>query len=345
MSAPIPAVPPASRSPWQRLYAAVLARRARRLDERAARLPRPVVSVGNLGWGGAGKTPFVAALAEHWRAAGRRVAILSRGYGRSSRGALVVSRGGGPEVGVESAGDEPYLLARALPGVAVLVGERRSEAGQLALAELASPPDLFLLDDGFSHRALKRDIDLLLFAAADPWSGGRLLPAGRLREPITAARRADAVILTGADPARPGTGVELASQLASFGFSGPGFASFTRVGGARRADGAPLAEGTRVLAVAAIAHPESFFASARAAGLVLADRMALRDHAAYSERERREIERRARKVGAEVVLTTEKDRAKLEGRLASPLAVLPIQAEPDSAFWAWLDGRLAEVGR
>ena len=187
-----------ARSPWQRFYGAVLARRRRLAAAHAERRPVPVVSLGNLHWGGGGKTPFTAAVAADLSARGLSVAIVSRGYRRSSRGPLVVSLGAGPRVSWSAAGDEPFLLAELLPGVAVAVGEQRVEAARLLLRELAHSPDLFLLDDGFSHVALARDIELLLFPAADPFAGSRLAPAGRLREPLSAARHADAVVLTGA---------------------------------------------------------------------------------------------------------------------------------------------------
>jgi tetraacyldisaccharide 4'-kinase len=367
----LPAAPAASRSPWQRLYGAVLSRRARRLARRAERLPLPVVSVGNLAWGGSGKTPFVAALAEHLTDGGRRVAVLSRGYGRASRGALVVCRGAGPEVEPRDAGDEPFELARALPDIAVVVGERRVEAGRLALADLDPKPDLFLLDDGFSHAALARDLDLLLFAAADPWGKGRLLPTGLLREPLAAAARADAAVLTSADDgdrelarelaggptlarelagglmlARElAGGLMLARELARFGFRGEGFASATVALPARLTSGEPVAPGTAVYAVAAIARPDGFFESARRAGLKVVGRASRRDHADYPDDFVRGLEARARSAGAQVVVTTAKDRAKLEGRLALPLAVLPIEARPEPAFWSWFDQRVAGFAR
>jgi tetraacyldisaccharide 4'-kinase len=338
------AAPPPARSPWQRLYAAVLAWRRRRAAPRAERLPRPVVSIGNLHWGGGGKTPLALALARHLVAGGRRVTILSRGYRRTSRGPLLVARGAGPEVDVAAAGDEPYELAAELPGVAVVVGERRAEAGRLALATL--PVDLFLLDDGFSHVALARDLDLLVFPAADPFARGRLWPAGRLREPLGATCSADAVVLTGADPADPDAGQRLARALAPHGYAGPGFASATVVAPPRLLDpDVALAAGTPVAAVAAIARPAGFLAAARASGAAVVAELVFADHHAYPEADLRAIEGRARAAGAEAVLTTAKDRGKLEGRLEMPLAVLPIVARPEPALLAWLDRRLAELAR
>src|SRR5262245_39413720 len=178
--------PPPPISPWQILYGGAHGLRRRGYRDRARRLPRPVVSVGNLHWGGTGKTPLVAAIAAHLRDRGLAVCILSRGYASRGRGVRVVSTGSGPLLGPRTAGDEPVLLAGELPGVAVVVGPDRWQAGEHALRRLDPRPDLFLLDDGFSHLALARDLDLVAFPAADPFAGGRLFPSGRLREPLAA---------------------------------------------------------------------------------------------------------------------------------------------------------------
>jgi len=351
-------VPPsAPRSPWQRLYGAAHRLRRARAAHGAERLPRPVVSVGNLHWGGGGKTPLTAAIAAHLCDAGLRVCILSRGYGGRHRGVHVVSdgwarrrepgRAGEPAPANDPAlvGDEPVLLATALPGVAVVVGAERAAAGRHALEHLAPPPDLFVLDDGFSHLALARDLDLLAFPVADPFAGGRLVPGGRLREPLGSARHADAVLLTGLSAPRcsPAAGRELAAALAPFGFRGPGFACSLVEGVPRRADGGGLAAATPVLLVSAIARPERFAASARRAGVAVAGELAFRDHHAYPPASLRRIARAAAAAGAEAVLTTAKDAVKLRGRLDLPLAELPVRAEPEPAFWSWLDERLARL--
>jgi len=343
----LPPPPPVSRSPWQWLYAAALAARRRRLGARARRLPVPVVSVGNLHWGGGGKTPTTIAVATRLRDRGRSVTVLSRGYGRSTRGPLVVSRGSGPEVAVGDAGDEPHLIARRLPGVAVVVGESRFEAGELALGTLEPRPDLFLLDDGFAHVRLARDLDLLLFPAADPWAGGRLAPSGRLREPLSAAAGADAVLLTGVEAGASGAGggAELAGKLSPFGYSGPGFAAVSVAAAVRMPDGRALGPGSSVYAVAAIARPEPFFDALERAGLDVVGRRSFRDHHPYPESDVRALEATARELGAETVVTTEKDAAKLADRLRCPLAVLPIEARPEPAFWEWLDARVEGFGR
>jgi tetraacyldisaccharide 4'-kinase len=344
---PALAAPPPPRSPWQLLYGAVHRLRRARAAGRAERLPRPVVSIGNLHWGGGGKTPLAAAVAARLRDGGRRVCVLSRGYGGGGRGVRLVSDGGGPLLAPGEAGDEPVLLARELPGVAVVVAAERAAAGRFALRTLSPAPELFILDDGFSHVALARDLDLLAFPAADPFAGGRLAPSGRLREPLASARWADAVLLTGLAPeevAAGGAGDRLAAALAPHGFRGPGFACALAVGEPRLAGGAALAPATPVLLVSAIARPERFAASARRAGLAAAGELAFRDHHDYPPASLRRIAAAARAAGAEAVLTTAKDAVKLRGRLDLPLAELPVRAEPEPAFWSWLEGRLAEVG-
>jgi tetraacyldisaccharide 4'-kinase len=339
-----PGQPPPADSPWQRLYAAAHRLRRRWYRERARRLPLPVISVGNLHWGGSGKTPLVAAVAAHLRQRGLAVCILSRGYGRRGGGVRIVSRGDGPLLAPAEAGDEPVQLAGELPGVAIVVGADRHRAGLEALARLRPAPDLFLLDDGFSHLALHRDLDLLAFPAADPFGGGRLWPGGRLREPLAAAARADAALLTGAaavgGSGAAGPGATLAAALRPYGFTGPGFACALRAGAAvlhGPAGIVPLAAGSRVLLVSAIARPERFAATVRELDFAVMDELRFPDHHAFPEASLARIAARAAASGAAAVLVTAKDRVKLLGRLEAPLAELPVAAEPEPAFWTWLD--------
>jgi tetraacyldisaccharide 4'-kinase len=339
--------PAAAASPWQRLYAGVHRLRAAWYRDRARRLPRPVISIGNLHWGGAGKTPLVAAVARHLHQRGLAVCILSRGYGGSGGkggGVRLVSRGGGPLLDAAEAGDEPVLLAGELPGVAVVVGADRFAAGRAALANLQPPPDVFLLDDGFSHLALRRDLDLLVLPAADPYGGGRLWPGGRLREPLAAVARAHAVLLTGAAaPASPGLGAALARALRSRGFSGAAFACAARPGAALLHDaggGVALAAGSKVLLVSAIANPERFAAAVGELDFAVMGEMRFPDHHPYPAASLRRIAARVAASGAAAALVTSKDRVKLLGRLAVPLAELPLAAEPEPAFWTWLDAAL-----
>lgn len=339
--------PAPSRSPWQLFYGAVHRLRAGWYRGRAAKLPRPVLSVGNLSWGGAGKTPMVAAVASHLQASGWKVAILSRGYGRrDEKEVRIISDGEGPLLGPRVAGDEPVLLAGMLPGVAVAVGAERARAGRHALERIDPPPDVFLLDDGFSHLALERDLDILVFPARDPFAGGRLPPGGRLREPLASAARADAVVLTGTPTEESAqAGDELARALRPYGFRGPGFASVTVVEEPRRFPGGDLPETVRALLVSGIAEPEAFAASVRQLGVELADHLAFGDHHAYGDPSLARIEKAYHRCGANLVLVTGKDRVKLHGRLQLPLAEVPIRAVPTARFFAWLDEQLAAIRR
>jgi tetraacyldisaccharide 4'-kinase len=338
MKAPSPSL-----SPWQLLYGGAHRLRREWYRTRARRLPRPVVSVGNLHWGGSGKTPLVAAIAAHLRDRGAAVCILSRGYASQGEGVRVVSTGEGPLLGPLLAGDEPVLLAGELPGVAVVVGPDRHRDGEQALRRLEPAPDLFLLDDGFSHLRLHRDLDLVAFPAADPFGGGRLYPSGRLREPLAAIARAHAAILTGAaDATGEFTGAGLAEALRPYGFTGPGFVSRTVPGPALLLGGGELAPGARVFLVTAIARPDAFAATARAQGLEVAAELRFPDHHRYPAASLARIAAAWRESGAAAVLTTSKDRVKLQGQLDAPLAEIPIRAEPEPAFWEWLDG---EIGR
>ena len=334
MKAPSP-----SRSPWQLLYGGAHSLRRRWYRDHARTLPRPVISIGNLHWGGTGKTPLTAAVSAHLRDRGLAVCILSRGYGGQGKGVRVVSTGGGPLLGPRVAGDEPVLLAGELPGVGVVVGPDRWQAGQQALRRLDPVPDLFVLDDGFSHLALRRDLDLVALPTADPFGGGRLAPGGHLREPLAAIARASAVILTGPDASGGGA---LAEALRPYGFTGPGFASRTLPGRPRQIGGRrdELPAGLSVFLVSAVARPDSFTAVVRSLGYEIAGELRYPDHHAYPPASLEQIVAAWKTSGAATVLTTSKDRVKLLGRLDIPLAELPIQAQPEEAFWTWLDGEI-----
>lgn len=325
--------PSRPRSPWQLLYGGAHALRRRWYAGRARALSRPVISVGNLHWGGSGKTPLATAIAAWLRDRGLSVTVLSRGYRSKGSGIRIVSTGEGPLLGPLVAGDEPVLLASELPGVAVVVGPDRYEAGRHALERLTPAPDLFVLDDGFSHLGLYRDLDVLAFPTADPFAGGRLFPGGRLREPLAAAAHADAAVLTAA---APGQGAALGEALRPFGFRGPAFASSVRSLAPVDDHQEPLAAGAPVLLVTGIARPERARTSAEAAGVEVRDAIEFPDHHAYPDESLRRIEQAVAACGARHVLTTPKDHVKLLGRLGVSLAVLPIRAEPEPAFFDWL---------
>ena len=268
---------------------------------RMHKLQGPVISIGNLSVGGSGKTPFVLLLGDLLKARSVKFDILSRGYGRQSRGARVVDPAGSPQ----DFGDEPLLLARRL-GVPVIVGEERYEAG--ALAEQTFGTQVHLLDDGFQHRALARDFDIVLVTPED--ARDRLLPAGRLREPLSSLCRADAVVLTsGASPD-------------SFPLDGK------LVWRARRGI-APKGVPDRAVVFCGIARPNNFLAQLRTAGIEPVAEAFYRDHHAYSERDVHDLIQLRERSEAGGFVTTEKDAVNLGGYLSAlqPLAVVPVTME------------------
>jgi tetraacyldisaccharide 4'-kinase len=315
-----------------------------------------VISIGNLCWGGSGKTPLTAAVTAHLGRRGDAVAILSRGYRSRGDGVRVVSAGrpghpeASPRLAPEEAGDEPFLLALQLPEASVVVCPDRAAAGRHAVDRLEAPPDLFVLDDGFSHVRLARDLDLLAVPVDDPFGGGRLAPSGRLREPLASSADADAVLLTGPpDRLATGDGAALADALEPFGFQGVGFTAPIRPLPAHTADGATLAAGTGVVLVSGVARPAGVRRAAEALRLDVLDELRFADHHTYPESSRRRIARAVRATGAAAVVTTAKDLVKLiklgahQDRLPAPLAEIPIACEPEPAFFEWLDRRLAEL--
>jgi len=260
-----------------------------------------VVSVGNLSTGGSGKTPFVMLLGELLKARGIKFDVLSRGYGRQSRGVLLVDPGGLPP----TFGDEPLLMARKLQ-VPVIVGENRCEAGEFAEAKFG--PQLHLLDDGFQHRALARDFDIVLVTQQD--ATDRMLPVGRLREPLRSLSRSDAVVLASGASAE------------SFPLSGK------MVWRVRRGI-APQNVPPRPIVFCGIARPQSFVLQLRAANIEPIAEAFYRDHHAYSEQDVRELWDLKQRSQAGGFVTTEKDAVNLGPYLAGlePLSVVPVRME------------------
>lgn len=323
------------RSPWQRFYGRAHAWRRRYWAARAEGLGRPTVSVGNLHWGGTGKTPTVIATARGLAGRGLRVAVLSRGYRRRGKQPLIVSLGEGPVAPVAEAGDEPVMIAEQAPCAVVAVGADRRAAAALAL-ERAPDLDVFLLDDGFSHLRVRRDVEILTFPAADLFAGGLLLPGGRLREPLEHMRLADAAVLTGLEAgAEPPADFE--PTLRRHGFAGRVFTSGVR------AELAAAPTPRRPLLVAGVARPERVARTAAAVGLECVDHLRFADHHRYPPRSLRAIEAACARHRCDAVVTTSKDAVKLRGRLpagAPPLLELKVEARLAPDFLPWLSDRL-----
>jgi tetraacyldisaccharide 4'-kinase len=312
------------------LYAAVARRRregfVRRPDLRR-RLRRPVISVGNLAVGGRGKTPIVATIARELLAMGERPAILTRGYGRTAPadGVVVVRDPGSIRSDLARAGDEPLMLARQLAGVSVLASADRYLAGRLA--EHHFDATVHVLDDGFQHLQLDRDLDIVI-VGRDDIARPVTLPRGRLREPLDTLIAADAILTLAADIAIEMRGAD------------------TPIFGVVRTLGAPVNVPSKaaVFALAGIAGPERFFDDLSASGWRVVATRAFPDHHPYSRRDVDRIYAEAKGAAADAVLTTEKDYVRLLRFRPLPMLTdwLPLTIEPDPLpdFRRWLAGSL-----
>lgn len=273
-------------NPLTGLYGAAVALRNGLFDHgvlSSRRLTKPVISVGNLAAGGAGKTPFVIALGDLLQARGIPFDVLSRGYRRRTRGVLVVE----PQGAAADFGDEPLLIARRL-GVPVIVGENRYHAGRLAEQKFRT--HLHILDDGFQHRSLARDFDIVLMTTSD--FHDRLLPFGRLRESVSSLKRADAVVLAQDDPAdHPALQGRLVWRM-------------------KREILLPSVPSSPVV-FCGIARPQQFFAQVRAAGATPAAEVVFRDHHAYDSSDIQRLLAIRHNLGSAGFLTTEKDAVNL----------------------------------
>ena len=308
------------------LYAAVARRRrewfAARPNARL-RLRRPVISIGNIAVGGRGKTPLTAFVARTLLELGERPAILSRGYARTARGraSVVVRDAHGIRADLARSGDEPLMLARQLPGAIVVSGPDRYAGGRVAETELGAT--VHVLDDGFQHFALDRDVDIVLVAGRDLQDS--TLPSGRLREPPDVLIAADAIV-----------------SLDEFDPPVDHAAYFTAV---RRSSSPVFDAGMpaalqRVAALAGIADPDAFFADLTRQGLDVVATRRFRDHHPFSASEVARMMRDARAAGATAVLTTEKDYVRLlpYRPFAVPVGYVPLtmNIEPHDGFRRWL---------
>lgn len=312
------------------LYAAGLALRELRLSrgwEPIRRLRYPVISIGNLSTGGSGKTPLTIALAGLLSERGFHVDVLSRGYGRRSAVPLRVDLNGS----ADQFGDEPLLIARET-GLPVYVAAERYDAGVLAEADASQNerPLVHILDDGFQHRQLHRDIDILLVSRED-WHD-HLLPAGNLREALYAALRANVLAVPADDP-------NFEAELPTWGWNGP-------VWRLQRRMGIPNVPGP-VVAFCGIARQEQFFAGLESEGVRIGARVVFADHHRYTTHDVERLVATARPANATALITTEKDTIRL-GKLAAafppslPLetARLNISIEDESQVSHWLAAHL-----
>ena len=315
---------------------------------RARKIPCPVVSIGNLTVGGTAKTPAVELAVRSLMALGHRPAVVSRGYGRKSRGVHVVADVASIRIEPEDAGDEPFLLARRLPGVPVVVGADRWEAARVAIDTCGATA--IVLDDGLQQRTLAASLAIVMARARRPWGNGRLLPAGPLREPLNALARGDLIVAVGAEDGSAGAGDGSAG-------AGDGSADDVRAAVARYAPRVPMITATlepvacwearrmepmpltqlaglRVVPFAGIAAPAAFAATLR--GLKTSgDVVAFPDHHWYSRDDLRALDARA--AAADALVTTEKDWVRLRGRLGAgpPLYVVSVELRLATGAEEW----------
>lgn len=317
---------------------------------KARRLPCRVISVGNIVVGGTGKTPAVIAIAKHLQREGMRVAILLRGYKRHVREKVtIVSDGETVCTSPVESGDEAYMMAKHLRNVPILVGKCRYLAGQVALERFQV--DILLLDDGFQHRQLARDVDILTIPTTHPFgSPEKLLPAGTLREPPTALQRADLILLTHANT--PNTSAHTQKLVKLLAPNTPVLTSihqpthlyplvtsyqraFTKrkplLTGHRTLDTGNYdikeLQGKRVLAVCGIGNPEAFVATLTRGSVASVELLAFPDHHVYTETDKQQIATAFQEASADLIVTTQKDEQKLAGcpdEDTSPLQKLPI---------------------
>lgn len=305
--------------PLSVLYGAVTRTRLslyRRGTFHSTKLDRPVISVGNITTGGTGKTPLVEWVARTIAATGKKVCILTRGYGRDNPDRqVVVSDGKNVLASPSEAGDEPFLLATNLAGLAAVISNAdRIEAAKGAIKHLGT--ECFVLDDGFQHLRLERDLNIVTIDATNPWGGGHLLPYGRLREPLSGLSRADCVVVTRTDQANNLDALH--DEIRRHTQNTPIFNSRMRI------KHAPEAIPTPVAAFCGVGNPRSFF-NQIPHEIVL--QKTFPDHYRYSQADVDSLIEAARRAGAQSLITTAKDAVKLDS-LSFSLPCFVLEIEP-----------------
>ncbi|HMK56359.1 MAG TPA: tetraacyldisaccharide 4'-kinase [Dissulfurispiraceae bacterium] len=308
------------------LYHLGYAAKKRIVLARRKRLPAKVISIGNLTVGGTGKTPAAIAVAEEAKNRGYQPIILTRGYMGNARGPCFVSDGADILLNAEQAGDEPLVMARRLKNVPVVKSADRYEGGLLALrrfGDSAERPLLFILDDGFQHWMLHRDADVVLVDGQTGFGNGKMLPVGPLRGPLSELKDADILVITKT------RNEQLADNIRKVNPEAPIFFATHEITGLVRPDGETVdravLKNKKVLAFCGIANPGSFRKTISRFGCEVVELRQFRDHHRYNEKELRNMEAKARELGAEFLLTTEKDMVKLIELSSAPANLLSVE--------------------
>ncbi len=297
---------------------------------RGQRLPCRVVSIGNLTLGGTGKTPLTMWVARWYQQQGWRVAVLSRGYGgHATANPRVVSRGDGPVLDWYEVGDEPYLLAKTLPGVPVLVGKDRYRSGRYACERFGT--QVLVLDDGFQHHALQRDLDIVLIDATNPFGHGTLLPRGTLRESLRALHRADVFVLTRTELAADTLQI-LSAQLRRWQHEQPIYHMTTVLATLWQGEtcvpgGMSWLQQRRLVAFAGIGNPRAFATALSHLGTQIAALLVFPDHHPYTPRDWQAIVDVARLQDAACLVTTAKDAVRLDPSWPAPVPVYIVRID------------------
>jgi tetraacyldisaccharide 4'-kinase len=313
--------------PFSYLYGVIMAIRNAFFENkifRSVTISIPVISVGNMTTGGTGKTPIVELIASQCMARGLRTAIVSRGYGRRSRGLVLVSDGSGIHAGADQAGDEPLQLAHRLAGAIVIVDEDRVRGARYAQDELHA--GIVVLDDGFQHRRLGRTIDLVVLDAGQDLFHMAMLPAGHRREPLASLKRADAFIITKcvleADAERIRRELQKYAALAPVVTSS--YAPDSVIDAATgTAQHCMSLSGVSAVAFCGIGNPENFRRTCEDAGVKIASFHAFDDHHRYDDGDFRMLAGARKAAHAAIFLTTEKDASRIGGRFLT--ADAPVQ--------------------
>jgi tetraacyldisaccharide 4'-kinase len=316
------------------------------------RLPCKVISIGNISVGGTGKTPAAIAVAGEAIRRGLSPIILTRGYKGTAKGPCFVTKGEGPLLSPGEAGDEPFLMAERLKGVPVVKCSSRYAGGMFALHELGISDSefgkhRFILDDGFQHRGLFRDTDIVLVNAEDPFGKRALLPLGRLREPVASLGRADIIVLTKTvEPHKGGrAGLDdLHEEIRRHNQRCSVFFAEHKPLLCRFLDGSekpmPWLSGKRIFGFCALGSPESFLRTLRSSGADVAGFRPFRDHYAYRREDISAIKTEAEKAGAGWIVTTEKDIIKARNLdLPGNIVVVAISFSAEDGFYDEIFGR------